>query len=282
MAKILTAKAIEAMKPDPVQRLEVPDAAMPGLYLVVQPGGARSWAFRHRVGGKPRKLTIGRYPAIGLAEARAGGTAGGAGGGAREGPGRGEAAGAGRGAAAHGLGAGSGVPQAAPVQAPVRRRCSQGAGDVGRCGVGRPAGERHREKGRRGADRPRARRARTGGGKHGAGAGPQLPRLARRPGRDPGIAGGWRPHAGAPGGAGPGADRRRAPAGLAGVWRALRAVRGLRPPADPDRAAARRGGPYDRRRAGRRPLDRSPATGRRTASRMRCRSRPRRWRCWPR
>ena len=58
MAKILTAKAIEAMKPGPVST------------SFSSPGGARSWAFRHRVGGKPRKLTIGRYPAIGLAEAR--------------------------------------------------------------------------------------------------------------------------------------------------------------------------------------------------------------------
>jgi Arm domain-containing DNA-binding protein len=70
MAKVLTAKAIEIMKPGPA-RIEVPDAAMPGLYLVVQPSGAKSWAFRHRVGGKPKKLTLGRHPAIGLAEARA-------------------------------------------------------------------------------------------------------------------------------------------------------------------------------------------------------------------
>ena len=30
-----------------------------------------AWALRYRVGGKPRKLTIGAYPAIGLAKARA-------------------------------------------------------------------------------------------------------------------------------------------------------------------------------------------------------------------
>ena len=58
MAKVLTAKAIETMKPGSA-RMEVPDAALPGLYLVVQPSGAKSWAFRHRVGGKPRKLTLG-------------------------------------------------------------------------------------------------------------------------------------------------------------------------------------------------------------------------------
>jgi len=70
MAKVLTARSVEAMKPDPGRRLEVPDAAMPGLYLVVQPSGARSWAYRYRVGTKPRKLTIGRFPGFSLAQAR--------------------------------------------------------------------------------------------------------------------------------------------------------------------------------------------------------------------
>lgn len=70
MAKVLKAKAVETFKPDPGKRLEVPDAALPGLYLVVQPSGARSWAYRYRHGTKPRKLTIGAYPKIGLAEAR--------------------------------------------------------------------------------------------------------------------------------------------------------------------------------------------------------------------
>lgn len=70
MAKLLTVKAIEAIKPGAV-RIEVPDAALPGLYLVVQPSGAKSWAFRHRVAGKPKKLTLGSYPLLGVTEARA-------------------------------------------------------------------------------------------------------------------------------------------------------------------------------------------------------------------
>ena len=69
MGKVLTAKTIEAMKPGD-SRMEIPDAALPGLYLVVQPSGAKSWAFRHRVSGKPKKLTLGAYPRLGLAEAR--------------------------------------------------------------------------------------------------------------------------------------------------------------------------------------------------------------------
>jgi len=70
MAKVLTVKSVEAAKPDPIKRLEIPDAALTGLYLVVQPSGARSWAYRYRHGGKTRKLTLGRYPAVPLAKAR--------------------------------------------------------------------------------------------------------------------------------------------------------------------------------------------------------------------
>ncbi|UVF18837.1 integrase arm-type DNA-binding domain-containing protein [Microvirga terrae] len=50
--------------------MEIPDAVLPGLYLVVQPSGAKSWAVRYRFGGKPRKLTLGPYPALNLGVAR--------------------------------------------------------------------------------------------------------------------------------------------------------------------------------------------------------------------
>lgn len=71
MAKALTTKAVEAAKPDPDKRYEVPDPALSGLYLVVQPSGVKSWALRYRFAGKPAKLTLGRWPLMGLAEARA-------------------------------------------------------------------------------------------------------------------------------------------------------------------------------------------------------------------
>lgn len=70
MPAALTAPAVERIKPDPAKRLEKPDGILPGFYLVVQPSGAKSWAVRYRVAGKPRKHTIGSYPAIGLADAR--------------------------------------------------------------------------------------------------------------------------------------------------------------------------------------------------------------------
>jgi integrase len=70
MAKGLTVAAVERLKPDPSKRLEVPDGLLPGLYFVVQPSGARSWAVRYRHASKPRKLTLGPYPALDLGTAR--------------------------------------------------------------------------------------------------------------------------------------------------------------------------------------------------------------------
>src|SRR3546814_13165846 len=58
MAKNLTTKDVENVKPG-TARKEIPDALLPGLYLVVQPSGAKSWAVRYRHGVKPRQLTLG-------------------------------------------------------------------------------------------------------------------------------------------------------------------------------------------------------------------------------
>jgi integrase len=52
------------------KRREFPDGKITGLYLVVQPSGAKSWALRYRAAGAPRKLTIGPYPAIDIGKAR--------------------------------------------------------------------------------------------------------------------------------------------------------------------------------------------------------------------
>ena len=65
MATALTVKSLENFKPGPTRR-EVPDGLLPGLYFIIQPSGKRSWAARYRFSGKPCKLTIGAYPAIGL------------------------------------------------------------------------------------------------------------------------------------------------------------------------------------------------------------------------
>ena len=57
----LTAVSVAKYKADPSgKRLEIPDAAAPGLHLVIQPKGAKSWAVRFRgTDGKHVKVTLG-------------------------------------------------------------------------------------------------------------------------------------------------------------------------------------------------------------------------------
>jgi integrase len=71
MTKALTAKRIEKAEPT-LARQEIPDGLLVGLYLVVQPkpSGAKSFAVRYRYAGRPRKLTLGAFPAITLEAAR--------------------------------------------------------------------------------------------------------------------------------------------------------------------------------------------------------------------
>jgi integrase len=57
MAKKLTTVAVENAKPR-AKRWELPDGGCKGLYLIVQPGGAKGWAVRYRIAGKTRKLTL--------------------------------------------------------------------------------------------------------------------------------------------------------------------------------------------------------------------------------
>jgi integrase len=66
----LTVKNVETMRPG-TDRREIPDDHMSGLYLVVQPSGAKGWAVRYRHQGVSRKHTLGSYPAIDLKAARA-------------------------------------------------------------------------------------------------------------------------------------------------------------------------------------------------------------------
>jgi len=61
----LTDRTIRTAKPRK-SVYDLPDAQVPGLKLRVTPAGTKSWSWRHG----QRRLTIGNYPAIGLAEAR--------------------------------------------------------------------------------------------------------------------------------------------------------------------------------------------------------------------
>ncbi|MDG4885337.1 site-specific integrase [Mesorhizobium sp. WSM4884] len=49
-------------------RQEIPDSTQSGLYLVMQPSGALSWAVRTKIEGKAAKVTIGRYDETGSVE----------------------------------------------------------------------------------------------------------------------------------------------------------------------------------------------------------------------
>ena len=71
MAIRLTDKFLEAAKGDPAGRREYLDALVPGLAFIVQPSGVKSWAVRYRdASKKPTKVTLARYPLLGLGEAR--------------------------------------------------------------------------------------------------------------------------------------------------------------------------------------------------------------------
>lgn len=59
----LTDAAADKKKPDPDKRIEIHDGN--GLYLVIQPSGSKSWAYRYRMDGKSRKLTLGRLLKLG-------------------------------------------------------------------------------------------------------------------------------------------------------------------------------------------------------------------------
>jgi integrase len=63
-ANRLTAKAVEKLKEPGMHN----DGN--GLYLRVADTGSRSWLFRYKIGGKPRAMGLGAFPAVSLAEAR--------------------------------------------------------------------------------------------------------------------------------------------------------------------------------------------------------------------
>lgn len=70
----MTARTLESIKPTPGKQVDYFDSATPGLHLRVSPKGAKSWAYFYRVktlnGRKQRRFTIGRFPALSLADAR--------------------------------------------------------------------------------------------------------------------------------------------------------------------------------------------------------------------
>ena len=67
MPRALTDLQIQSLKPSRVRR-EIPDPGARGLYVIVQPSGAKSFAVRYRINGQPKKLTL--KSGVSLAAAR--------------------------------------------------------------------------------------------------------------------------------------------------------------------------------------------------------------------
>jgi integrase len=70
MRKTLTDAAIRKLKPPTSGSVDYYDRACPGLALRISYGGAKAWSFTYRHNGVLRRMTLGRYPLLGLAEAR--------------------------------------------------------------------------------------------------------------------------------------------------------------------------------------------------------------------
>lgn len=60
MRETLTEASIKSRKADPLKRIEISDALLPALRLVVAPTGVKSWAVRYKKDGVSKKLTLGR------------------------------------------------------------------------------------------------------------------------------------------------------------------------------------------------------------------------------
>lgn len=70
MRKKLTPKTIDALPPAKDKRYEVRDALIPGLLVRVSVSGAKVWYVTTRVDGRLKRIRVGRYPIVSLADAR--------------------------------------------------------------------------------------------------------------------------------------------------------------------------------------------------------------------
>jgi integrase len=70
----LTARTVETFKPPATGRVELWDSSLPGFGIRITDKGSRSWVLMYRMtgGGPKRRMTLGTYPMLSLAEARQG------------------------------------------------------------------------------------------------------------------------------------------------------------------------------------------------------------------
>jgi hypothetical protein len=70
--RILTDTFIAKTRPPAIGRLEIADARCIGLAVRVTPAGHKSFTFKYRMRGRGvQRVTLGTYPALSLAKARA-------------------------------------------------------------------------------------------------------------------------------------------------------------------------------------------------------------------
>jgi len=70
VSETLTDLRIRKLPPDPTKRVEIWDARVPAFGIRVSPNGNKSFVLLYRHRGRPRRMTIGRYPVVSLSEAR--------------------------------------------------------------------------------------------------------------------------------------------------------------------------------------------------------------------
>src|SRR5215510_8726466 len=71
MAKAtFTARWVAAVKPSTQKQVDYFDTKPPALGLRLAPSGRKTWFIMYRSGGRLRRLTLGTYPALSLADAR--------------------------------------------------------------------------------------------------------------------------------------------------------------------------------------------------------------------
>jgi hypothetical protein len=66
----MTARAVETLPTPGAGQIEYWDAFNPGFGLRVSVGGRKAWVLMYRHGNAKRRLTLGTYPALSLADAR--------------------------------------------------------------------------------------------------------------------------------------------------------------------------------------------------------------------
>jgi integrase len=68
--RAFTDAALKRLKPPKAGQQDVFDQGYPGLAMRLSYGGNRSWVYFYRINGRLRRMTLGIYPALSLADAR--------------------------------------------------------------------------------------------------------------------------------------------------------------------------------------------------------------------